>query len=313
MTSAHPKPMPRPMTRPRRPAGSQDSKGGQFAPYAHTAPSIDLPPEKDDLPMTVAVSRQTEAPIKHRSMHASNRQAREVARLASGGEMDLNPPYQRPSVWTQDQRINLVRSWLSGVPVPAVIINTRGGNPAWEVGPKRRVPGGHYYAVVDGKQRIETAVAWFEGDLAVPASWFDPEVVETTVETDDGPYVTYTGLTVVGQRHMSNGAMLPVIEAAASSIEEEADLFLLVNTGGTAQSGDDLANAAAHASGNGPCSRCHGAFGWTGAHGVWEPCPDCDPAPTAIMPPKSAQDWAPIGDPDGYVADRDYEFGRRLE
>lgn len=194
------------------------------------------------------MTRQSDAPIKHRSMHASNRQAREVARMVTSGDMDLNPPYQRPSVWTEDQRVNLVRSWLSGVPVPAVIVNTRGGNSAWETGPERSIIGGCYYATVDGKQRIETAVAWFEGDLAVPASWFDPEVVETTVETDDGPYVTYAGLTIVGQRHMSNNAMLPVIEAGASSIEEEADLFLLVNTGGTAQTVEDLANAAAHAS-----------------------------------------------------------------
>jgi hypothetical protein len=269
------------MTKPRRPAGSPDSKGGQFAPYAHRVPETDLPSEKSEVTAQMAGSRQTDAPIKHRSMHASNRQAREVARLATGGEMDLNPPYQRPSVWTEDQRINLVRSWLSGVPVPAVIINTRGGNPAWEIGPQREVPGGHYYAVVDGKQRIETAVAWFDGDLAVPASWFDPAEIETTVETEDGPYVTFTGLTAVGQRFMHNRSMLPVIEAGAGSIEEEADLFLLVNTGGTAQSEEHLANAASYAS-----------------------------TPEA---PNQNQGWGPIGDSDGYLADRDHEFGRRLD
>lgn len=231
------------MTLNRRGKTTPASTAGSFASHAHGCADVDLAE-----PAWTRASRQTNAPIKHRSMHASNRQAREVARLAMEGEMTLDAPYQRSSVWTEDQRINLVRSWCSGVPVPAVIINTRGGNPAWGSGPDRSLPGGHCYAAVDGKQRIETAVAWFSGDLAVPASWIDPEEIETTVETDDGPYVTYTGLTLAGQRLMSNHSMLPVIEAAANSIEEEANLYLLVNTGGTSQSEADLANAASYAS-----------------------------------------------------------------
>lgn len=219
------------------------STAGSFATHPHGAPQIDL---TDTANRTG--TRQTEAPIRHRNMHATSRMAREVARLVTDGDMTLDAPYQRPSVWTRDQQIGLVKSWCSGVPVPAVIINTRGGNPAWESGAERSLPGGHYYAAVDGKQRIETAVAWFSGDLAVPASWFEAGQVAHTVETDDGPYVTYTGLTLPGQRLMSNHAMLPVIEAAANSIEEEADLYLLVNTGGTTQTEDDLANAASYAS-----------------------------------------------------------------
>ena len=190
---------------------------------------------------------QTDAPLVHRSLHASNRGAREIARLAFEGDLDLNAPYQRPSVWTKTQQINLVRSWASGVPIPAIMVNDRGTD-AWARanGSSPLDTGDACYVAVDGKQRVETAVAWFFGDLAVPASWFDPDAVEETVETDDGPYVTYKGLTLVAQRHFSNRAMLPTIEANASSVAEEADLYLLVNAAGTAQTETDLANAASY-------------------------------------------------------------------
>lgn len=188
---------------------------------------------------------QTDAPLVHRSLQASNRHAREVARLVTDGLLDAAPAYQRPSVWTRIQQVNLVRSWLLGIPVPAIMLNDRGSD-AWRRtnGTSPLDTGEPGYVAVDGRQRVEAAVAWFTGDLAVPASWFDPEHVEATVDTKDGAYVTYTGLTVVGQRLMSNRAMLPVIEANAISEAEEADLYLLVNTGGTAQSQDDLDHAA---------------------------------------------------------------------
>lgn len=195
------------------------------------------------------MTRQTSAPLVHQNLQASNRQAREVMRMASEGALDLNPPYQRGSVWTLDQRIGLVRSWLLGIPVPAVIINDRCTS-AW------RDANGHspldtgigMYACVDGKQRIETAIAWFAGEFAVPASWFDAESVEAAADTADGPYVRYTGLTVVAQRHFANRAMLPTINAQVATQSAEADLYLLVNMGGTAQTEDDLHNAALHSS-----------------------------------------------------------------
>lgn len=191
---------------------------------------------------------QTDAPLVHRSLSASNRQAREVAHLAFSGDLDVAPAYQRPSVWTEAQQIGLIRSWMLGVPIPSVTINDRGSD-AWRQanGTSPVDTGDASYVAVDGKQRIETAVAWFHGDLAVPASWFAPEAVESTVETTDGLYVTYAGLNLVAQRRFANRAMLPVIEANALSVAEEADLYLLVNGAGTPQSQDDMDNAASYA------------------------------------------------------------------
>jgi hypothetical protein len=193
------------------------------------------------------MTRQTTEPLTEHFLAASNRTAKEIATtMADSGWLILDPPYQRASVWTEDQRIALVRSWVSGIPVPAVLINDR-TSMAWTKanGP---VTGDASLAVVDGKQRIETAITWFAGDLAVPASWFPADHVETTVDTDDGPYVTYLGLTLPARRFMGNRAMLPLIEAKVATVEEEADLYLLINGGGTPQTESDLANAASHAS-----------------------------------------------------------------
>lgn len=142
----------------------------------------------------------------------------------------------------------LVKSWLQGIPVPGVIVNAR-DNADWPSRADGTPVGGHFYGVVDGKQRIETAQKWFDGELAVPASWFPPDHIETTEETDDGPYVRHTGLTLTGQRLFANRAMLPVSEAQLGSVEEEAELYLLVNGGGTGQSVENMANAAAVARG----------------------------------------------------------------
>ena len=84
--------------------------------------------------------------------------------------------------------------------------------------------------------------------FAVPASWFPAEHVERTEDTGDGPYVRYSGLSVIGQRIFANRAMLPVIEAKVATISAEADLYLLVNMGGTAETDDDLLNASLHSS-----------------------------------------------------------------
>lgn len=195
------------------------------------------------------MTRQTGTPIEAYSLQASARSAREIARIFTEDGGDLSPEYQRGSVWTEDQRIALVRSWLMGVPIPAVIINDRIFGSWPDGGPNGTPAGGFTYAAIDGKQRIETAVAWFAGDLAVPASWFPADEVEQTEDTNDGPYVRYTGLTKPGQRYCANRFQLPTVEAKVATIEEEASLYLLVNGEGTPQTTESMNNAARVAGG----------------------------------------------------------------
>lgn len=188
------------------------------------------------------MTRQTAAPLHEYRTQIVDGVAWEIT-SSMRDFLILNPAYQRGIVWTDDQRIALVSSWIRGLPIQNVIMNDRR---RWErdkpESKKRYVE--QHLAVIDGKQRIETALAWFDSKLAVPASWFAPEDVETTAETADGTYVTFGGLTVEYRRHAKFSWKLPRMEVFLDSVQDEADLYLLVNGGGTPQTMQDMENAA---------------------------------------------------------------------
>lgn len=186
-------------------------------------------------------TRQTDAPLEEYSLNILASSAREMANTVRDGYMTVDPPYQRTSVWTEEQQIGLVESWCRGVPIPAIVVNDRAAisrHGGWQ-GPRSK----YIYAVVDGRQRVETAIAWFTSQLAVPASWFEAEHVESTEVTDDGPYVRYSGLSRPMQRGTAMGWKLPRADARLRSLEEEAHLYLLLNSSGTAQTAADLDRA----------------------------------------------------------------------
>lgn len=191
------------------------------------------------------MTRQTAAPLEHTHLASTLRQARELARNIVRGDVDIDPPYQRGQVWSEDQRVALVRSWLLGLPTGVVILSDR-AHSQW-TGPDPDVDG-FVWAVVDGKQRLSAAVAWFNDDFAVPASWIGSELIDQTEGTSDGPYVRFSGLTVPGQRWFTNRALFAVAEfRSAVTTRDEAEIYLLVNGGGTAQTHDDMQRAQGHA------------------------------------------------------------------
>jgi hypothetical protein len=61
-------------------------------------------------------------------------------------QLELNPPYQRRPVWKTKQRILLLSSIFSGIPIPAIIFHKH-----YDKKKNKDV-----YDVLDGKQRIET-------------------------------------------------------------------------------------------------------------------------------------------------------------
>ncbi len=183
---------------------------------------------------------QTSAPLVRQSLDATYRQARELARLVVEGRITLDAPYQRGRVWTRRQQRDLIRSWLLGLPVPTIITNAR-----WRTDDFDHLGPAFETAVIDGKQRLSTAVDWFFGDLSVPSSWFEPDAVARTVQTEDGPYVAHAGLTEPMRRFVANRFLLPVAEAAVGSVAQEALIFGLVNGGGVPQSALHLARVAA--------------------------------------------------------------------
>lgn len=189
------------------------------------------------------MTQQTQRPLERLSLDTFRRPI--SAFHNQRDDYDINPPYQRGSVWGVEQRRALIFSLLSGIPVPAVIIMDR-FNETWEANEHPLDHANHepVYAVVDGKQRIETVLAWVDDEFAVPASWYDPDDVQVTEDTEDGPYVRRSGLSDRARRVEHTRMLLSVCEGKSTSIRDEAAVYLLVNGGGVAQTGEDMDNAA---------------------------------------------------------------------
>jgi len=161
---------------------------------------------------------------------------------------DLNPPYQRGSVWNDDQRRMLIHSLMIGLPIGAITLSLRDAeNPH----PDPNVQG----VVVDGKQRITTLRAFHDNEFTVPARWFenDPTYNEGGIYLPDGVdldgMVHYRDLTDLGQRLWFRSCTVTVVEAVGLDTAAEADLYLAINFAGVAQTDDDYARAAAIANG----------------------------------------------------------------
>lgn len=131
---------------------------------------------------------------------------------------DLSPVYQRGSVWTEHQRQDLIRSLLLGIPIGAILVNSRG-------------PLDAKYRIVDGKQRIETLRTFAADELTVPAWWWEDRDV-ASVRQDCT--VSFSDLSQRGRRGFASFPV-PSLESQLPTVEDEARLFDLINSAGTAQ------------------------------------------------------------------------------
>ncbi|GAB3147167.1 hypothetical protein GCM10027290_30020 [Micromonospora sonneratiae] len=184
------------------------------------------------------MTRQTQAPLTPLPTSFAFWSIDEYTNRIRRGEMALDTPYQRGRRWTDDQRVDLMRSWLQGVPIPAVVLNERYGAAWRDNGCDAHVT----YAVVDGRQRLETALAWQDGDLAIPSSWLPADWVRTAQDTDDGPYVRVTGLR--SPHRVARLMDLPCVRARVDTVADEAAIYLLINGAGTPHTDADLDRAA---------------------------------------------------------------------
>lgn len=76
--------------------------------------------------------------------------------IAQRGLLNLNPPYQRRSVWNQDFKDYFVETVLMNYPAPAIFLFE-------DISPDGRSS----YNVVDGKQRLTTLLEFIRGDFPV--------------------------------------------------------------------------------------------------------------------------------------------------
>lgn len=144
---------------------------------------------------------------------------------------DLEAPYQRESVWNRGQQQALVKSLLMGLPTGSVTVN------------RNSFRGPHPYTVIDGKQRIETLRAFVDDEYAVPARWFADDAIEETIPEYPEIGVLFSGLTAA-TRSWFTMLPLPGLEASVKTVQEQAEIYLLINAAGTDHTEDDLRKAA---------------------------------------------------------------------
>lgn len=138
-------------------------------------------------------------------------------------QLDVNPPYQRGLVWGITRKRNLIKSLLMGIPVPSIVINDRSVRfEGWDA---ETDP---FYVVVDGKQRITAIRDFVDGKFTVPGHWFD-------VDADE---VRFTELDKSAQRGFRHRPVA-VSEAKLATLDEEREMFDLINFGGVAQGDTD--------------------------------------------------------------------------
>ncbi len=153
------------------------------------------------------------------------------------GRLELSPPYQRGEVWGLTRQRMLIRSMIEGLPIGSIVVNDRTRAPqAWPDAAAGRAPS---FAVIDGKQRLLAIFAWLSGDLTVPASWFNQELVGCYSTGEDGPYVAIDDL-VSGMHSRWENKPLSTLEAHVSSLDEEREIFERINFGGVPQGSADL-------------------------------------------------------------------------
>lgn len=91
------------------------------------------------------------------------RTVRWVLDLYRYGQLDLNPPYQRRSVWTLNDRRFFLDTIFRKFPCPAIFLYKK----------TDIASGKMIYHVVDGKQRLETLISFRNNKLAIDKGYRD--------------------------------------------------------------------------------------------------------------------------------------------
>lgn len=79
-------------------------------------------------------------------------------------KLELNPPYQRRSVWTPKDRKFFLDTIFNNYPCPAIYLQ------------KQITDDGTIFNVVDGKQRLQTVLDFYDNKLRMDANFSDPNL-----------------------------------------------------------------------------------------------------------------------------------------
>lgn len=129
--------------------------------------------------------------------------------------LNLEPGFQRQSVWTERDRAKLVESILRNYPLPAIFLY------------KREVKGHLVFDVIDGKQRLES-IFMFMGSMR-GRFWSRTQLPGS----DEVEWIDWAYLKRKGLQHLITGYEIPVIEVDGE-MGEIIDVFVRINSTGKA-------------------------------------------------------------------------------
>jgi hypothetical protein len=148
----------------------------------------------------------------------------DLQNLYEHGHLNLEPGFQRQSVWNERDRAKLIESILRNYPLPAIFLY------------KREEEGVLVYDVIDGKQRLES-ILMFIGSMR---GRFD-----TRTQLPNADSIEWVNWSLLKRRHLQHlitACELPVIEVDGE-IGEIIDVFVRINSTGKALTSQEKRHA----------------------------------------------------------------------
>jgi hypothetical protein len=149
----------------------------------------------------------------------------EIVSKYNNKKLNLNPGFQRSSVWKNNDRAKLIDSVIKNYPLPSIFLY------------RREKDGEIFYDVIDGKQRIETFLMYmgiirgnrFSALLQLP-------------DSSDAKKYYWKDIVKIKRQSLINGYKLQTIEVSGEP-SDIIDLFVRINSTGKALSAAEKRHA----------------------------------------------------------------------
>jgi len=166
-------------------------------------------------------------PIHSLDFDYGDKTIQEFVLLFNNGQLNLEPGFQRDSVWTPSDRKKLIESLLQNYPIPSVFLYRRNDN------------GKLRYDVIDGKQRLET-VLMFQGAGHLRGSRFSVKLrLNPNEEVEEWDW---TRIRNRGHEHRLMGYKFQTVEITGD-LADIIDLFVRINSTGKRLTGAEKRHA----------------------------------------------------------------------
>lgn len=149
--------------------------------------------------------------------------------LFENGHLNLEPGYQRESVWSPKDRRKLIETIIQKYPLPSVFLYRREDS-----------NGDLKYDVIDGKQRLES-IFMFQGLGKFRRARFSVQVKrDATREVEDWDWKKMQQKRC---QKILTGYQIPIVEVFSDDLSNVEELFVLINSTGKKLAGPELRNA----------------------------------------------------------------------